>query len=461
MVRSIRWLSAAAVCCLLCTSVGWSQDQLLDELYGRGVHNYFARNYTQAHTFLTEAIDGGSQDPRVYYFRALAFSKLGRPDEAKADFEKGAAYEVQAGDIYPIGRSLERVQGGDRMALESFRRNARLLSRGNANKQNAARFEAMRRNEQEVLRGAAVGNAPPAIAPGAPAATPPASDPFGAAPAADPFGGAGGAAGTGEPPPGAPVPAAPADPAGDPFGGAPAPMPAPMPAAPGPAPADPFGGAPDPAAPAPVDPFGGAPAPAAPMPMPAADPFGGAAPAPAPAAPAPMPAPADPFGAAPAAAPADPFGAGAAPAAPVAAPAAAGGKSTIGSLFRAFTKAIPGEASAPGAGPSPMIDPAVRPVDAQVDPFQDDAPAAPAAPMPAAPMPAPAEVDPFGAAPAAPAAPAPMPAADPFGAAPAPTPAPAAPAAPAAPSDDPFGPAPAAPAPAAPAPAPVPADPFG
>lgn len=427
---------AAAACCLLFTSIGWSQDQLLDELYGRGVHNYFARNYTQAHQFLTEAATSGSQDPRVYYFRALTYSKLGRPDDAKADFEKGAAFEVQLGDIFPIGRSLERVQGNDRIALESYRRNARLLARGNTNKIEGVRYEEMKRNEAAVLRNpnARGGTLPPPAA-----VAPAANDPFGgAAPAADPFGGAGGAPAA--PPEAAPLPGAPAgaDPFNAPEAAPPAPVaPAPMPAAP--AAADPFGPA------APAAPPAAAPPAAEPG---AADPFGPAAPAEPPAAAPPAAPAADPFGAAPAV-PADPFGAGVAPApaAPAAAPAVAGGKSTIGSLMRAFTKAIP-DAQPTGIG-APMIDPAVRPAggDAQIDPFKDDAPApgppgpGRAAPPAADPFGAPAAPVPMPAPPAAPGAEAPNapepPAADPFGAAPAPAapaPAPAAP-----PADDPFG----------------------
>lgn len=441
MIRN-RWLLAAAMAGTLFTSVGWSQDQLLDELYGRGVHAYFARNYEVAHASLTEAVTGGSQDPRVYFYRALAYSRLGRPDEARADFERGAALEVAAGDVYPVGKSLERVQGADRSALESYRRNARLAARTNQNSRERVRVEETRRIEGDVLRNPGRGSVAPAGAIG-----PAPNDPFGP----------GAAAPLPAPPPPAPVdpaPVAPAPvapaPAGDPFGApapaapAPAPGPAPVPA---PAPADPFGGpAPAPAvpapAPAPADPFGGPP-PAAPMPrpmpapMPAApDPFGG------PAAPAPMPAAPDPFGGpapAPAPAPAgDPFGAAPMPAAQPRndGQAGAGGGGTLGSLFRAFGKAIPSDA--PAGGPAGAAPAPGAPPDVAVDPFKDDRQATPMpAPMPVLPGLRPAPPGPPG--PPGPNRPLPPGAETPN--APEPPPAPAAPAAPGAapPVVDPFG----------------------
>ena len=41
-----------------------AQEDLLAELYGRGVHAYFAKEYVDAHEQFTAAIDGGSADPR-------------------------------------------------------------------------------------------------------------------------------------------------------------------------------------------------------------------------------------------------------------------------------------------------------------------------------------------------------------------------------------------------------------
>ena len=53
-------LACAAAVLTLSGSVCLGQDTLLDELYGRGVHAYFARNYRGAHELLTAAITSGS-----------------------------------------------------------------------------------------------------------------------------------------------------------------------------------------------------------------------------------------------------------------------------------------------------------------------------------------------------------------------------------------------------------------
>ena len=62
----------------------FAQDNLLDDLYGRGVHAYFSHEYQDAYSLLSDAIKSGSRDPRAYYFRGLTFARLGRPEEVAA-----------------------------------------------------------------------------------------------------------------------------------------------------------------------------------------------------------------------------------------------------------------------------------------------------------------------------------------------------------------------------------------
>ena len=71
-----------------------AQNTILSQLYGNGVHAYFSFNYTDAHRHLTSAVDGGSKDPRVFYFRALALRQLGRSEDAESDFRQGAKLEM-------------------------------------------------------------------------------------------------------------------------------------------------------------------------------------------------------------------------------------------------------------------------------------------------------------------------------------------------------------------------------
>ncbi len=159
-----------------------AQDSVLAELYGHGVHAYFAGQYQDAHGYLTTAIDQGTQDPRTFYFRGLAYASLGRPDEAKADFQKGAELETRGADrVYPVSDSLQRVQGSARIAIERQRQDARLAARTRTVKASQARYEQLQGAEQQVLR-----NNPSRPQP-TPAkelvGTPPAAD------ASDPFGG--------------------------------------------------------------------------------------------------------------------------------------------------------------------------------------------------------------------------------------------------------------------------------
>ena len=90
MARSLLLSCCLALAGLSSVSVAFGQDNLLDELYGRGVHAYYSHDYTSAYSALSEAVVSGSKDPRVYYFRALSETKLGRPDEAVEDFRMGA-----------------------------------------------------------------------------------------------------------------------------------------------------------------------------------------------------------------------------------------------------------------------------------------------------------------------------------------------------------------------------------
>lgn len=130
-----------------------AQDSVLAELYGQGVHAYFAGQHQDAHEYLTTAIDQGTRDPRAFYFRGLAYTAMGRPQEAKADFQKGAGLETRGADrVYPVSYSLQRVQGKTRVEIERQRQLARITSRTRSRTASHARYEQLQRSEQQVLR---------------------------------------------------------------------------------------------------------------------------------------------------------------------------------------------------------------------------------------------------------------------------------------------------------------------
>ena len=340
----------------VCVPALHAQDHLLDDLYGRGVHAYFSRNYQDAHRLLSDALTSGSKDPRVYYFRALTDSRLNRPDDATADLKKAAELEFGGDEPVNVSKALERIQGGERLMIEEVRSKARISIRNAAEDRAKIRYENRVKAEAGVLRrppAAGVGATPPPPAPaeGTPAAAPDKTDPFGT---------------------GTPEPAAgekPATPAAE------------KPAAPAAKPAAP-------AKPAADDPFGEAPAkPAVPTPEKPVEPAAEEKPA------AEAPGEVKPASAT--------------------APAAPSGKGSIlGSFARAFSKAVPGEAkvaaSAPAA-PPPVEEPPPLKVDPNTpDPFGDAPAAKPAkaAAPGAAPGAKPKATDPFSDDPAKPAAPA-------------------------------------------------------
>jgi hypothetical protein len=101
-------------------------DAWLKQAYGLGVQSYFSGDYQRAYDELTDVVAAGSVDPRVLYFRGLSARKLGRFDEAEADFARGAVQEADNSGDWPVARSLERIQGQDRLALERYRVRSRI-----------------------------------------------------------------------------------------------------------------------------------------------------------------------------------------------------------------------------------------------------------------------------------------------------------------------------------------------
>ena len=198
---------------LLCTAALCAQEAALEQTFGSGVHSYFSEDYEEAFDLLSQAVEAGSPDPRCYYFRGLCYMQLGREDEAKQDFEKGAELETfDLNRFFHVARSLERIQGRQRVLLEGYRAKARLVALEREQQRRRKRYEAIRQQESRVLQQqAAEASAELPAAPGTPAA----DAPFGLAPiepvdAAD-----------AEPPAAATPPVKPAPAADDPFSAAP------------------------------------------------------------------------------------------------------------------------------------------------------------------------------------------------------------------------------------------------
>lgn len=120
----------------LCLILAWSnlapnwvraqQTDVADTLYGRGVEDYFAGRLQAANSDLSRAIAFNSNDPRPYYFRALSRIAQGCQDAARDDLQIGSMLEAQQPNRFAMGKTLERVQGPQRLLLERYRQSARL-----------------------------------------------------------------------------------------------------------------------------------------------------------------------------------------------------------------------------------------------------------------------------------------------------------------------------------------------
>lgn len=165
-----------------------AQEAVLSDLYGRGVHQYFAGNDAEAAAALNAAIDGGTKDPRAYYFRALVGMRSGLSD-VDSDLRKAAELETADSNLlYPVGKALERVQGASRMTIERYRSVARAEAHQRQLRRDLMRYEERKRIEGEIVAPPIVPPTPsrkPAVAPPVPAPEPAAEDPFADAPKAN------------------------------------------------------------------------------------------------------------------------------------------------------------------------------------------------------------------------------------------------------------------------------------
>ena len=151
-VRMALALVVATLALDVPTARGGEDPLAISASLGIGMHAYHAGDYQRSYDELSAVIEAGSRDPRAYYFRGLAALKLGRTDEAEADFEAGAAREAVGRGTWSVSRSLERVQGCDRLTLERHRARARLVALQRDREAEARRYAPAGEGE-DVLRG--------------------------------------------------------------------------------------------------------------------------------------------------------------------------------------------------------------------------------------------------------------------------------------------------------------------
>ena len=147
-----------------------AQNAILANLYGQGVHAYYANKSQDAYDYFSMAINNGSEDPRAYYFRGIAACALGRQYEAESDWKQGATLEARGKIVGSIGRSLARFQGPDRIKLEEIRQKAKLDFLAQASMRSKARYGEIQSTQGDMLRSRPLGAAPIAPPPAPPTA---------------------------------------------------------------------------------------------------------------------------------------------------------------------------------------------------------------------------------------------------------------------------------------------------
>ena len=171
------WLGVVAASLMAnatATVVRAGDDQFaITASYGMGVHAYYSGHYQRSHEDFSGAIEAGSIDPRVFYFRGLAAIKLGRFDEAQADFAEGASKEAAGWGGRSVSRSLERVQGPDRLRLEQYRVRARVVAIKTDREASKRRYVEQTTAEPNVLRQRRPAGIPAGEDTPTPATTPP------------------------------------------------------------------------------------------------------------------------------------------------------------------------------------------------------------------------------------------------------------------------------------------------
>jgi hypothetical protein len=129
-----RWFARAVLLtgCLSLVAPLQAQQDAMSEIYGQGVHRYFAGDYAGAELLLNEVQAAGSEDPRVHYFLGMCkVAQGGGVMAGLADFEAGAQAEAKSKTSYQVGLALTRIQGAARREIEK----ARLAARSQARQQ--------------------------------------------------------------------------------------------------------------------------------------------------------------------------------------------------------------------------------------------------------------------------------------------------------------------------------------
>ncbi|HBT77124.1 MAG TPA: hypothetical protein DEB39_09400, partial [Planctomycetaceae bacterium] len=130
MMSMIRYTVLLYFTCIAAASFG--ADQFLRErqaefLYDRGVHSFFDQDYTDAIAKLKKVEVLESVDPRPYYFLGLSYNRIKDKSNADKYLKKASRleWEGRSARDYRVSDALKRIQGRERLQIESYRKQAK------------------------------------------------------------------------------------------------------------------------------------------------------------------------------------------------------------------------------------------------------------------------------------------------------------------------------------------------
>ena len=138
----------------------FGRENDLENLYGKGVHAFFDADYRGAIRSLSEVEELDGADPRPYFFLGLAQLRLGQDDQAEGTLKKAAALEWagRSARDFNVSDALKRIQGLERLYVESFRRQAKLDAEKADQNRQQERYGQERAENKSILARLAKGS---------------------------------------------------------------------------------------------------------------------------------------------------------------------------------------------------------------------------------------------------------------------------------------------------------------
>ncbi|MDR1923039.1 MAG: hypothetical protein LBQ66_01595 [Planctomycetaceae bacterium] len=152
-------LTVILVLLFVCPCRAVSADFFADEnqaevLYGQGVHKFFDRDYKGAIAIFDRVESLASEDPRPYYFKAIALYRLNAKSADADKYFKLAAkleWEGRAVREYNVPDAIRRIQGNERLHVEKYRTDAKVAWQKTESARNDIKYGYQKQRDKEIV----------------------------------------------------------------------------------------------------------------------------------------------------------------------------------------------------------------------------------------------------------------------------------------------------------------------